>query len=225
VFATTNLATDGVGDNIPAHAQNRLTVLDVANPTADEWLAWAVNNDVAPEVMAFSREFPQVFQRYDDLQAGDKNPYIFNPTVGQVRAFCSPRSLEKASNIIKARDALGEAMLPALIGTIGESAARDMEAMVHLADQLPSYASILKDPLKAKLPEGAGAYFLLAFSLAARADETNLDALMAYVERFEQFEATALFVSTLASNKAKVGIACKNRAFTKQCATLGKFFG
>ena len=105
-----------------------------------------------------------------------------------------------------------------------ESAARDMDAMVQLADSLPRFASIIADPKAAKLPEGVGAYFLLAFSLAARADEKNLEAIMAYVERFEQFEATALFVSTLASNKNKVGMACKDRAFTKKCSEIGKFF-
>lgn len=224
VFATTNLATDGVGDNIPAHAYNRLTVLDVANPTADQWLQWAAENGVAPEVMAFAREYPQVFDRYDGMEERHKNPYIFNPLNGQTRAYCSPRSLEKASHIVKARGALGEAMLPALVGTLGESAARDMEAMVALADQLPRFAAVLADPAKAKLPEGAGAYFLMAFSLAARADKENLDAIMTYTERWESFEAKALFISTLASNNAKVGMACKNREFTKACASIGKFF-
>ena len=59
VFATTNLATDGVGDNSPAHAYNRMTVCDFANPTCDEWLAWAATADVVPEVMAFAKQFPQ----------------------------------------------------------------------------------------------------------------------------------------------------------------------
>ena len=224
VFGTTNLDTDGVGDNIPAHAYNRMTVLDVANPTSDEWIQWAANNDVVPEVMAFAREYPQVFERYDTVEQGSKNPYIFNPMTGQTKAFCSPRSLEKSSNIIKARDALGGALLPALIGTIGEAAARDMEAMVMLADQLPRFDTIMKDPTNAKLPEGVGAYFLLAFSLAARADAKNIDALMTYVGRWVSFEATALFVSTLASNKSKVGMVCRCRAFTQQVAILGKFF-
>jgi hypothetical protein len=36
-------------------------------------------------------------------------------------------------------------------------------------------------------------------------------------------EAHALFVLTLASNKTKVGMACRNRDFTKQAAALGKY--
>lgn len=224
VFGTTNLATDGVGDNIPAHAYNRMTVLDVGNPTADEWLGWAVDNSIAPEVMMFAREFPQAFVRYDMIDPKAKNPYIFSPLTGNTKAFCSPRALEKASNLIKMRDVLGEALLPALCGTVGEAAARDMEALVNMADQMPRYASIIADPATAKLPGGVGAYFLMAFSLAARAEAENMDALMTYVKRWTSFEAMTLFVSTLASTKAKVSMACANREFTATCAKIGKFF-
>lgn len=222
VFATGNLDTDGVSDSLPAHAANRMTQLDYANPTADEWLAWAVNNDIAPEVMAFAREFPQVFDRYDQLDPGVKNCYIFNPMQGNTRAFCSPRSLEKASNLIKARDAIGEALLPALAGTVGESAARDMEALVNLADAMPRFAAVLAAPDRAPLPSGVGAYFLMAFSLVARTTRDNIDTIMTYVSRFESFEAKALFATSLAGSRDKVGFACNNRNFTKMAAEFGR---
>lgn len=226
VFGTTNLDTDGVGDNIPAHAFNRMTVVNVANPTSSEWLDWASNNGVSPEVMAFAKQYPQVFDCYTDLDKKDKNPYIFNPLTGNTRAFCSPRSLAKASNIVAQRDALGTALLPALAGTVGEAAARDMEALVNLADQLPSFDSILKDPKKAKLPSGAGAMFIMAFMLAGRMDESNITPIMAYADRMgaESFEAHALFITSVASNKTKVSMACRSRDFTSACAKLGKFF-
>jgi hypothetical protein len=224
VFATTNLATDGVGDNLPAHAANRMTVCDFANPTADEWIAWGSNNHIAPEVLAFAKQFPVVFDRYDQLDAEEKNPYIFNPLAGQTKAFCSPRSLAKASHLIAARDVLGSALLPALIGTVGEAAARDMEAMVNLADQIPTYDAIIKDPAKCKLPTGVGGFFLMAFMLAGRVKQDTLSAVLEYVERWDSFEASTLFVTTLATNSQKVGWACGNRDFTKKAAALGKFF-
>jgi len=226
IFATTNLDTDGVGDNIPAHAYNRMTVCSVANPTADEWLQWASNNDVCPEVMAFAKQTPEIFDCYVDLEKNAKNPYIFNPMAGVVRGFCSPRSLAKASNIIAQRAALGSAVLPALAGTIGEPAARQMEALINLADQLPLFEQIVKDPAKTKIPKGAGALFLLAFMLAGRVTEDSMDAVMEYGERIskESFEAHSLLIMTLASNKTKVNMACKSRAFTTAASKLGKFF-
>jgi len=226
VFATTNLDTDGVGDNIPAHAYNRMTVVNLANPTVEQWLEWASDNDIAPEVMAFAKQYPQIFDCYTDLDPKAKNPYIFNPLTGNVKAYCSPRSLEKASNLIKMRHVLGDALLPALAGTVGESAARDMDALIHLADQLPLFENIVKEPYKAKVPTSAGALFILSFMLAARADAKTIDAVMDYSDRManESFEAHALFITSLASNKAKVGMACGSRKFTTQAAKLGKFF-
>jgi hypothetical protein len=226
VFATTNFDTDGVGDNIPAHAYNRMCVVNVANPTSDEWLQWASNNGVCPEVMAFAKQTPEIFDCYVDLEKGVKNPYIFNPMAGVVRGFCSPRSLAKASNIIAQRAVLGAAVLPALAGTIGEPAARQMEALINLADQLPLYEQIAKAPSTTKIPKGAGALFLLAFMLAGRVTTDTMDAVMEYGERIskESFEAHSLLIMTLASNKAKVGMACGNRSFTTAAAKLGKFF-
>ncbi len=226
VFGTTNLDTDGVGDNIPAHAFNRMTVVTVANPTADQWIDWASGHNVAPEVMAFAKQYPQVFDCYADLDKKDKNPYIFNPMTGNVRAFCSPRSLVKASNIVKQRSVLGTSLIPALAGTVGEAAARDMEALVNLADQLPLFENIVKTPTKTKVPDSVGALFILAFMLAGRVDADNLDPVMEYAERMSEasFEAHALFVTSLASNRAKVGMACKNRKFTAAAAKLGKYF-
>jgi hypothetical protein len=123
---------------------------------------------------------------------------------------------------------LGTAFLPALAGTVGESAARQMEALVNLSDSLPLFETIVKDPLKTKIPksDSVGAMFILAFMLAARVDADSLDSVMTYAERISEtsFEAYALFVTSLASNKAKVGMACKNRKFTASAAKLGKYF-
>mgnify|MGYP003630679953 CR=1 FL=1 len=226
VFATTNLDTDGVGDMIPAHAYNRMTVVNVANPPADIWITnWAMKNHIHPAVMAFAHEYPQVFECYVD-NPQDKNPYNFNPMTGNTKTFVSHRSLAKASNIVAAREELGEAFLPLLAGTIGESAARDLEAMVNLSEALPSRKLVAKDPEGTKLPQGTAARFLMAFSLSASVNEETIDAYLTYMERVggESFEAYSLFVMSLASNDQKVGMACRNQKFTKACASLGKYF-
>ena len=224
VFGTGNLTTDGVSDNFPAHAWNRVTVLDLANPTADAWLAWAAQNDVAPEVMAFARDYPQIFQRYDELDTDTLNPYIFNPMRGQVRSFCSPRSLAHASHLVKTREDLGDAFVPALCGTVGEAAAQQMGAFIRLADAAPRLHEILGAPKQCRLPDGVGAYFLLAFALAGAFKKETADAIMEYVGRWDQFEATTLFAETVATNPKKLPIAAKNRAFTSLAARLGRYF-
>lgn len=226
VFCTTNLDTDGVGDNIPAHAYNRMTELVIANPTVDEWLEWASDNDIAPEVMVFAKQTPEAFQCYTDMDKGEKNPYNFNPMQGNTRTFCSPRSLAKASNLVKSREYLGEALLPALCGTIGEPAARMMEALINLSDELPQFETIVAKPDTTKIPESVGALFILAFMASGRLTAENIAQVMVYMTRLEKvsFEAHAVFIHATASSKNKVGMACRNRAFTESCAKLGKFF-
>ena len=226
VFSTTNLDTDGVGDNIPSHAYNRMTELVIANPTGDEWFEWASDNDIAPEVMAFAKQTPEVFQCYTDMEPGDKNPYNFNPLTGNTRTFCSLRSLAGSSNLIKNRDLLGAALLPALCGTIGAPAARMMEALINLSDELPQFDTIVARPDTTKIPDSVGALFILSFMLAGRVTAESMDAVMVYAKRMSEvsFEAHAVFITSVASNKNKVAMACRNRAFTEACAKLGKYF-
>ena len=221
VVATTNLASDGVGDSIEAHHYNRMTVLDVANPTAEEWLLWAASNDIAPEVMAFAHEYPMIFDRYD-TSADANNPYNFNPLMGRTRMYCSPRSLARASNIVTARGNLSQAgLLAGLAGTLGEAAARDMEAMITLGDSLPKFASILENPKTAALPKGAGAHMMLALMLVSRIKDDTAEAITTYADRFENFEAQALFATIACKTPGKVTIAMRYKPFTSMLAKFG----
>jgi len=228
VFATTNLDTDGLSDSVPAHAYNRMTVVPIANPTSEEWIHWATSTSsphhaIAPEVLAFAQQYPQVFECYAD-DPTSTNPYIFNPLKHQTRAFCSPRSLAHASHLITHRQTLGEAILPALAGTIGESAARDMDALLRLSDKLPTVEEIVANPTTAPLPTDAAAYFILAFALATSASKTTISAMMQYVERWDAFEAKALYITTLAGNREKAPMACSDPLFRQAATQLGKYF-
>lgn len=223
VFATTNLDTDGTGDAIPAHAYNRMTVCTIANPTAEEWIQWGTAHAIAPEILAFAQQYPQVFECYTD-DPTSTNPYIFNPLRGQVRAYCSPRSLAHASHIVAHRHTLGEATLPALMGTVGESAARDMDALLRLSDKLPTVAEITSAPTTTRLPTDAAAYFILAFALATASDKTTITPIMEYISRWDAFEAQALYITTVAGNREKAPMACANAAFRTKAAEFGKYF-
>lgn len=224
VFATGNLDTDGVGDKIEAHAYNRMTVADYRNPTADEWLQWAATADVHPSVMLFVYENPQVFERYDQIANTKGNPYIFNPLTGNTRAFTSGRSLEKASHLVKQRDALGDALLPLLAGTIGEPAARMLEASIAIENRVPRREVILANPTTAPLPADISAHYLLAIRCATQASQKTMEAFVAYVERWKHMEAKTLFATMVAGNKDKIGWALKTPNFRNLAAACGKFF-
>jgi hypothetical protein len=223
VFGTTNLASDAVGDSLDAIARNRVCLVTVRKPHAgfnadgsidpDSWGMWAINNDIAPEIIAWVKEHPQALASYTD---GDQsgNEYIFNPTKVQ-SSFVTPRSLEKASKIVKKRSVLGrDTTLTLLAGTIGESAARQMDAFFTVVDKLPSWEAIIKDPKNAKLP-GAGdaiASCLVVFGAIARVDDKTLDNWLTYVERMPM-EWQALFAKSAMKSATKQPIMVKNARF------------
>ena len=211
VFLTGNLSTDGVGDTVKAHTRNRIIPLTIQKPDADAWLEWAVNNDIEPVVMAWVKQFPHALASYTDESQKD-NPYIYNPRSVQT-AFVSPRSLERASNIIKVRDQIdADTMIHALTGAIGEAGARDMQAFVEFQDQLPSWESIISDPDNARVPDSAGANAVLVFGAIMKVDKSSMAKFMQYLKRFEA-EWQACFAINIAKNPNKQHIAFGSSAF------------
>jgi hypothetical protein len=212
VFGTTNLLSDGVGDMLEAHARNRVSLVTVRKPDADEWIEWAVANGVAPEIIAWVKQFPQAMQSYTDPSQKD-NPFIFNPTRAGMGAVVTPRSLEKASNIAKQRDKLGDALTISLLtGTIGESAARDMQAFFTVVDKLPTWDQILAAPKTAKMPDDAVARCILVFSAIARVEKDSLGKWMEYVQRMDR-EWQALFATSVMKSPAKQSFCVMNKEF------------
>jgi hypothetical protein len=212
VFGTTNLLSDGVGDMLEAHARNRVSLVTVRKPDADEWIDWAVANGVAPEIIAWVKQFPHAMQSYTDPSQRD-NPYIFNPTRAGMGAVVTPRSLEKASNIAKQRDKLGDALTISLLtGTIGESAARDMQAFFTVVDKLPTWDQILSAPTTAKMPDDAVARCILVFSAIARVEKDTLGKWMQYVQRMDK-EWQALFATSVMKSPAKQSFCVMNKEF------------
>lgn len=214
VFGTTNLASDGVGDKVEAHARNRVCWVTISKPTADEWIEWAMDNDIAPEVAAWVREYPHALASYDDGEQAD-NPYIFDPKRPK-SSFVTPRSLAKASRVVQSRLHLTHnAFLAALIGTVGEAAARDMQAFIALADQLPERARLLASPETTPVPENPIAQTILALGAIMWVDKTTVTPWMKYLQRMS-VEVQALF-ATQAMKSKKVAVVATNKLFTDLC--------
>lgn len=212
VFGTTNLLTDGVGDMLEAHARNRVAFVTVRKPNADEWIEWAISNDVSPEVIAWVKQFPHALESYTD-PAQRENPYIFNPTRAGSGAVVTPRSLEKASHIAKQRAELGDALTISLLtGTIGESAARDMQAFFTVVDKLPSWESVINDPKGAKMPDDTIAKCIMVFSAISRVEKDTLSKWMTYVQRMDM-EWQALFATSVMKSPTKQAFCVVNKEF------------
>lgn len=214
VFATTNLANEGIGDMLPPHARNRLTVVKVRKPTADEWLEnFALDNDIAPEIMQTVKQFPQMLASFEDFDNPKDNEYIYDPRTPRP-AFTTPRSLEKASDIIKRVKPLGMDILGhALKGTIGDRATFDTLSVVDIADQLPDWDSIIKDPKNAPIPKSPSAVCMLVYSAVQRIEKDSLPKWLTYMKRLSK-ESQGLF-ATSAMRTQKKTVVATNSEFVK----------
>lgn len=198
VFATTNLGAEGVGDILPPHARNRVTIVNMRKPTSTEWIEWGLDNDIDPVILGWVRDNPQVLNSFEDHNDPEENPYIFHPRSNRA-SFVTPRSLEKASVITKRRDVLGiRSVTAALMGTLGERAAMDMGAWVDLADQLPSMESIRKTPQKAKVPENAAAICMVVYKALMTIESSWVAEWFEYMGRLPN-EAKAMFINNVRS--------------------------
>ena len=202
VFATTNLGVENLGDLLQPHQRNRVCAVRIRKPDADEWInEYALSNDIAPEIIAWVKQFPHALAAGDDIAQKD-NPYI--NVIGRAGqgAVVTPRSLEKASHVAKNRAVLGDALtISMLTGVIGESAARDMQAFFTVVDKLPTWDAIMASPSTAKLPDDTIARCICVFSAITRVEKDTLSKWMTYVNRMDK-EWQALFAkSVMKSNK------------------------
>ncbi len=215
IFATTNKGSEGVGDLLPPHARNRMTVVTTRKPTNMEWIEWGINNEIDHTLLGWCKDNPQLFYSFEDIKDPDDNPYIFHPKQ-QRAAFVTPRSLEAASDILKARDGLDDqTVTAALMGTIGERGAMDLMAFVKLADQLPSAESIKQDPKNAKVPSSAAGVCMVVYRTLASLERDWLDSWMDYLVRLDK-EAQGMFANGVRAPKyAKQSLVMTNKKFTQ----------
>ena len=215
VFATSNNASDGVGDSMLAHAGNRVCIMRMEKPDSETWLPWASDNGVHPLIRTWVSMFPRCLNSYVNGGQED-NPYIFNPSKLNL-SFVSPRSLAKASVIVKNRDIIGDnATMVALAGTIGASAAGDMAAFLSLERQLPDFKDILENPLTIKIPDDTAATLMLMFQATDKLQtQDELTKFMSFVNRVASSELQAVFFTMMVRSKNGIKLARSNQQIAK----------
>ena len=213
VFAATNLDAEGLGDMLQAHLRSRVVTLHMRKSTAPELVAYGTRNDWAPEVLAFIDQNPRVCDSFLDYEPGGKyagkslerdNPMIFNPRAMQ-DAFANPRSLERASTIIKlaAQHGIDSLVLDAmLVGTVGHACAAELGAFIRFGNDMVPYARVVRDPIGSPVPDSPMVQLVQVFQFLTRVeDRAAAQAVTQYVLRMRG-EMQTLFVRRVAeSNK------------------------
>jgi hypothetical protein len=162
---TDNAAVNGILDPVISRFA---TVVNVV-PEIHSWCAWAVQNNMPHELVAFLRF------RQDLLYVPKKGRDIVNSPSPRTWDFLG----QKMPYIPKGLELIEYA------GSVGQGAAIELQTFLDVYKQIPTLDQILLDPQGARLPDGGEPSTLNAVvaMLAARADESNIDRMMVYVNR------------------------------------------
>jgi len=169
IIACGNRQKDGGAFHKMSNAlASRFVHIDVKADVGD-WLEWAMENDIAPEVMFFIQFRPELL-------------HVYNPPIAE-GTFPCPRTWSFVSDILKVQDESdGDDDLPLFRGTIGEAAGVEFSGFLQIWKELPHPQTIIDSPLTAPMPTGS-ALLAICGSLCRIADEFNFDSIVSYAMR------------------------------------------
>lgn len=176
-------AGNGIEDNAGAnsllsHVLNRIVYVPVEAPDVDEWVSWAVNAGMPPELIAMAKLRPDVVFESEIPSAPD-TPY------------CTPRSIHALGDVANAYPGgLTELMnnpvgLALSAGTVGDGATAEISALVRTTLRLPSFDAVMADPENAVVPTDLAEAYAMVMLVAVRAKgDTHRESAATYLTRF-----------------------------------------
>jgi hypothetical protein len=167
---------------MPMHNVNRIRIVDIDADKAS-LQAYFERTDMHPMGLAFFEQFPGVVIASE--MPVDPVPY------------CTPRSFESSMTLIReyaGRNDEGHVIMDipnnstimeACAGDVGQGVMRQMFAYFKNAEHLPTFASILKDPTRAKVPgiETLSAAYAAMIMCVQNTTAQNVDTVWQYIER------------------------------------------
>jgi len=155
----------------------------------------------------------------------DDNPYIFHPKKHNL-SYASPRSLEKADNIIRQRERMSENAVECLLaGTIGVAAAKDLSVFLSLEKGLLDVRKdIIPNPSKVEIPEQVAAQMMIMFqAIDVIETQDDLSAFMQFVNRIKLNEVQTIFFSMVMRNANTSKLARRNEQIKNWCLENHEF--
>jgi hypothetical protein len=159
IIAAGNSKSDrGVTFNLAAPLQNRMCDVHV-DTTLDDFTNYAVTKDIAPEVLSFLRDRPDLLHKFEGGS--------------DIKAFPSPRSWFAVSDVLELDLPLQD-RVELIKGDIGDEAAVVFETHLRIWESMPRIDDILAGK-PCEVPKELNVVYCVAMGLAMRVDRTNFD--------------------------------------------------
>ena len=178
VLAASNRLEDGAVSSDMGTALNDRFVHLVIEPTAKDWLQWAVGAGVCREVMAFIQVRPDLLSATNEMR---QNDHAVTP---------SPRSWERVSTVyttIKSRR-MREVTIS---GIVGDATAYEFMTIAEEVSTMASVEKILETNvlnLHNVIPTSLNGLYGLAYALAAAVDPKTLGPIMEVVNALDELK-------------------------------------
>jgi hypothetical protein len=168
IIAAGNRETDRAAvSKMPTPLANRFTHIDYEVDVKD-WIDWAIEADLAIEVIAGIRFSASWLNRFNPLSAE--------------KAQATPRSWEFVSKIVKSNPPQ-EVLLDLIAGTVGTAVAQEFYGFLEDWKDLPDPMAILHDPVNGEVPTKPSVLFALCQTLARIVDGKTANNFFCYAAK------------------------------------------
>lgn len=168
IIAAGNREQDrAVAHRMPSALANRFVHLEF-DVDVEDWVSWAFQASILPEIISFVRFRPGLLHSFDP-ETDDK-------------AFPSPRSWEFVSRLV------GSGPEPSILkemvaGAVGKAAAAEFAGFLKVWKELPDARTIIADPLGTPVPADPAILFALCSLLGHHSHDKNTGPVLAFAQR------------------------------------------
>ena len=166
---------------MPTPVKNRFAHYTV-EAHIDDWVAWAMKNNIDESIISFLRYRPQLLSDVDATQ----------------NAFPTPRAWDYVNRKLPfmSDEFYGVSSL------VGDGAAGEYVAFKQIYQDLPDIDALIKSPSTTKVPSSTSVLYAICGALTARVDANNFEAIMKYAKRMPPEYQVIIVRDSLAKDRA-----------------------
>lgn len=168
-MAATNRKADMAGvSGILEPVKSRFATIVELEPDVEEWVAWALKNNMPSELIAFIRFRPA------HLTAWKPTKDIVNTP--------SPRTIAAIGRMQRAGLSM-DLEREVFMGACGEAFATEYVAFLEQVKSMPDIDKVILDPDRAEVPREPSVRYAMIGALVQRMDKSNIANIIKYLDR------------------------------------------
>jgi hypothetical protein len=177
-----------VSNEMPLALKTRMFHISLEVDTND-WILWALDNNIAPEIVAFIKMVPSVLH----VMPGETRELNGNVVTFPVDSHTAPtpRGWHMLSDFLKA-GIPDEFEIEVVEGIIGKGVANVFAGFRKIYRQLPNPTAVLMAPDTATVPNKSDARWAISVALAHHVNENTLANALKYMQRITDSSGNVL---------------------------------